>query len=86
MFSPSGGVYVAGLLLLSVQDSPSPEGIPLFISGQEGYHTYRIPALTVTRSGTVLAFCEGRRRGRGDSGDIDLLVRLGEDDRVQAGG
>ena len=25
--------------------------------------------------GTVLAFCEGRKNGKGDSGDIDLLLR-----------
>jgi hypothetical protein len=36
----------------------------LFASGTEGYHTFRIPSL--------LAFCEGRKNGRGDS---DLLLR-----------
>src|SRR5690606_38595533 len=40
-----------------------------------GYHTYRIPSLVVTRQGTRLAFCEGRKAGRGDAGDIDLLLR-----------
>lgn len=49
----------------------------LFESGKEGYHTYRIPALVVTRKGTVLAFCEGRE-SRGDAGDIDLLLRRSE--------
>ena len=48
---------------------------PLFQSGQGGYHTYRIPALLVSAKGTVLAFCEGRKDGQGDSGDIDLLLR-----------
>lgn len=47
----------------------------VFVSGTEGYHTFRIPALAVTRRGTVLAFCEGRRGGRGDSGNIDLVLR-----------
>ncbi len=54
-------------------------GEPLFVSGQDGYHTYRIPALAVTTQGTVLAFCEGRKNGGGDSGDIDLLVRRSSD-------
>jgi sialidase-1 len=58
---------------------PVPAGEPLFVSGQDGYHTYRIPALTVTTRGTVLAFCEGRRLGGGDSGDIDLLVKRSTD-------
>ncbi|MCA9168991.1 MAG: exo-alpha-sialidase [Planctomycetales bacterium] len=48
---------------------------PLFVAGVDGYHTYRIPALTVTSKGSVLAFCEGRRGGAGDAGDIDLLIK-----------
>src|SRR5262249_5576287 len=52
-----------------------PEQTPLFVAGQDGYHTYRIPALLVTRKGTLLAFCEGRKKARGDAGDIDLLLK-----------
>jgi sialidase-1 len=51
----------------------------IYVSGEEGYHTYRIPALAVTNSGTVLAFCEGRNGGQGDTGDIDLLVKRSTD-------
>lgn len=51
----------------------------LFTSGTNGYHTYRIPALIVTRKGTLLAFCEGRKKSRSDSGDIDLLLKRSED-------
>ena len=54
-------------------------GDPLFVSGQDGYNTYRIPALAVTLKGTVLAFCEGRKSGGGDSGNIDLLVKRSTD-------
>lgn len=49
--------------------------VEVFRSGEDGYHTYRIPALIVSRKGTLLAFCEGRRHGAGDSGDIDLLLK-----------
>ncbi len=56
-----------------------PSRIDLFVSGEDGYHTYRIPSLLVTNKGTLLAFCEGRKGGRGDSGDIDLLVKRSED-------
>lgn len=48
---------------------------PLFISGEDGYHTYRIPALLVSQQGTLLAFCEGRKHGRGDAGEIDLVLK-----------
>jgi len=51
------------------------EQADLFISGSEGYHTFRIPALIATAKGTLLAFCEGRRSGGSDSGDIDLVLR-----------
>jgi sialidase-1 len=59
--------------------APSPAADPkqaaVFVSGRDGYHTYRIPALLVTNKGTLLAFCEGRKRGRGDAGDIDVLLK-----------
>ena len=51
----------------------------LWEGGRGGYHTYRIPALAVTPRGTVLAFCEGRRNGAADSGEIDLLVKRSTD-------
>jgi sialidase-1 len=51
------------------------EQIEVWRAGQDGYHTYRIPALIQTRSGTLLAFCEGRKDSRSDSGNIDLLVK-----------
>ena len=40
----------------------------VFISGQDGYHTYRIPALLVTQAGTLLAFARGGARGAGITG------------------
>ncbi len=52
---------------------------PVFVSGRDGYHTYRIPSIVVTAKGTVLAFCEGRKNSKGDSGDIDMLVKRSED-------
>ena len=51
-----------------------PPQVDVFKSGEGGYHTYRIPAIVVTKKGTLLAFCEGRRSGRGDAGNIDMLV------------
>ena len=53
----------------------TPEQMPLFVSREGGYHTYRIPALVVNTRGVVLAFCEGRKASARDDGDIDLLVR-----------
>jgi sialidase-1 len=60
--------------------APQPaEAAPLqrdvFVEGEEGYHTYRIPALAVTAKGTILAFCEGRKSSSADHGDIDLVLK-----------
>lgn len=51
----------------------------LFVSGEGGYKTYRIPALLTTTTGALLAFCEGRKGGLSDAGDIDLLLRRSTD-------
>ena len=56
------------------------ESISLFEGGRDGYHTYRIPALLTAANGDLLAFCEGRRDGAGDSGRIDLLMKSSSDD------
>ena len=51
----------------------------LFTSGTLGYHTFRIPALVVSTSGTLVAFAEGRRNSRHDTGAIDIVLRRSED-------
>lgn len=51
----------------------------LFQQATDGYHTYRIPSLTVTPKGTLLAFCEGRKNSGSDTGDIDLLLKRSVD-------
>ena len=48
---------------------------PVFVSGQDGYNTYRIPAIARTTNGTLLAFCEGRKTSSSDAGDIDVVLR-----------
>lgn len=73
-------------LLLAALPAPAtsggdaaPKEIDVFVSGKDGYHTFRIPAVIATKKGTLLAFCEGRKKGRGDSGDIDLVLRRSSD-------
>jgi sialidase-1 len=53
--------------------------VDVFTVGTDGYHTYRIPALVVTQKGTLLAICEGRKTGRGDHGDLDLVQKRSTD-------
>jgi len=65
------------LIACAATSPPEPTLIQteLFTAGEGDYHSYRIPALITTSKGTVLAFCEGRKNSRSDSGDIDLLLR-----------
>jgi sialidase-1 len=51
----------------------------VYVSGRDGYHTYRIPAVIHAKNGDLLAFAEGRKTGGGDAGDIDLLVKRSTD-------
>jgi sialidase-1 len=55
------------------------EQTDVFAAGRDGYHTYRIPAIVRARNGDLLAFCEGRKSGAGDAGDIDLLLKRSSD-------
>jgi sialidase-1 len=40
------------------------EKIPVFLSGTDGYQSYRIPAIIRMPNGDLLAFCEGRAQTR----------------------
>ncbi len=55
-----------------------PEITDVFISGEEGYHTYRIPSVITTQKGTVLAFCEGRA-SRADHAHNDIVMKRSKD-------
>jgi sialidase-1 len=69
---------VVDLLVAQATLAAAAEGpafIDVFKAGTEGYHSYRIPSVIVTSKGTVLAFCEGRKKSRSDAGDIDLVLK-----------
>ncbi len=51
----------------------------VFKGGDDGNANYRIPAIIKLRSGKLLAFAEGRRKGSGDFGDINIVLRTSDD-------
>jgi sialidase-1 len=59
-----------------VAPPPTPERVPVFVNGQDGYACYRIPAMITTANGTVIAMADGRISGCGDiPNPLDLVIR-----------
>ena len=57
----------------------APVKTDLFVAGENGYATYRIPGIVVTQRGTILAYCAARRDGIEDWADIDIALRRSVD-------
>ncbi len=58
---------------------PLLEKTPVFPPGMNGIVRYRIPGIVVTTKGTVLAYCEARRNGSADWGEIEVHLRRSTD-------
>ena len=58
---------------------PFLEKVDLFESETDGYKLYHIPGIVVTAKGTVLAWCEARKKGS-DWDAIDVLLRRSSDE------
>jgi len=75
---PAVGLTAAGV---DYANSRQPElwQRDVFVAGESGYHTCRIPALVLTPNQTLLAFCEGRKDSAADTGRIALLLKRSVD-------
>ena len=51
----------------------------VFTAGQEGYASYRIPAIVKNTNGELIAFCEGRVDHAGDYGNVDIVYKTSKD-------
>ena len=52
------------------------DGVALFMGGEGGYHTYRIPAVIRAQNGSLLAFCEGRISGIKIPKDVAFIDQI----------
>ena len=75
-------LLVWGIPVLASDDS-SLTHVDVFQSGQDGYHTYRIPIIETTPDGTLLVFVEARKYSSHDPGmegnDVDLALKRSTD-------
>ncbi|MGQ9576577.1 MAG: sialidase family protein [Thermoguttaceae bacterium] len=57
--------------------------VDVYVSGTQGYHSFRIPAIETAPDGSLLAFAEARKYSLADPGfgkqDIDLVLRRSTD-------
>ena len=57
--------------------------VDVFVSGQDGYTGYRIPAVETAPDGSLLAFAEARKYNLSDPGgagqEIDLVLKRSTD-------
>lgn len=85
LFSVTSILLFSGFLLCSISTTSfgqiffTVDSIALFTAGENGYNTYRIPAVVQATDGSLLAFCEGRKSGRGDAGNIDIVMKRSTD-------
>ena len=69
----------AGFFLLAFTFSIFSQETLVFESGKDGNATYRIPAIIKLKSGKLLTFAEGRKKGAGDFGDVNIVLKTSID-------
>ncbi len=57
-----------------------PTTTTVFRAGDDGYASYRIPAVIAAQNGDLLAFAEGRVTGAADDGNVDLVLKRSTDE------
>lgn len=67
------------LLLIFSLASFCQHQVPVFVSGNDGYKSFRIPAIISLPNGDLLAFCEGRVNGPADFGNVDIVMKRSND-------
>lgn len=68
------------MFLLSIMAAAAQNlGTIIFSKGENGFDTYRIPAIVKADDGSILAFAEARKFSQSDTGDIDLVLKRSTD-------
>ena len=67
------------LLLHTISTVYSQDKVPVFVSGKEGYASFRIPSLIQLPNKKILAFAEGRVNGAADFGHVNIVMKTSMD-------
>ncbi|MEY3027056.1 MAG: hypothetical protein RLZZ238_1953 [Planctomycetota bacterium] len=69
--------YLSAKYQLDTPPTPPPM-VDVFVGGQDGFNTYRIPSIVQLETGRLLAFAEGRGSGA-DNGPNDIVMKSSDD-------
>jgi sialidase-1 len=72
------GFYLISTLIFIFTKSYCQEKI-VFENGEKGYQCFRIPAIVKAPNGNLIAFAEGRKQNCADFGDVDIVLKISED-------
>ena len=75
----SKATFILIFLFCSIKILAQSKAVPVYVSGTEGYKSFRIPAIVKAPNGDLLAFSEGRVHGAGDFGDIKIVLKRSSD-------
>lgn len=72
-------IFILHFLMAISWTTFSQNKVPVFVSGQEGYKSFRIPAIISLPNGDLIAFSEGRVHHAGDFGDVKIVQKRSTD-------
>jgi len=65
--------------LISINHIEAQTKVPVFVSGKEGYASFRIPSIIQLPNKKIIAFAEGRVNGAGDFGHVNIVMKTSVD-------
>ena len=72
-------LFCSAAIGIEGQETRSPVQTDVYVSGADGVHTYRIPAMIVSPGGTLLVFCEARKQSITDASPTDMVLKRSAD-------